>query len=410
MNVSPNFSPSIRLMKPYFLLSGFFYTLSMLWLFFLDPQAENLNFHIVGWVHLYMLGFVMISIFSAMAQLGPIVVETKHTNEKVFNYVWIFLTVGLIYMLVGFYRDTIYLVNGGVLVLIAMSIYAIEFLLTLRDMKRKTSVTNAMKMSNFFLLFGILTGLVMALGFNGIIDINPHDFLNIHTYSLVVGFVILLIMGISIILIPMFGYSKRISDNNFSASFLTLSAGVFIMSLSPLYLTSYVQNLAYLLSIIAILLYFYQLKNMFTSRKRVVHDIWAKSIYVGYLSFITTFTLFCIYFLNANELLLKLAMWILLVGFFGFLIIGNFYKIVPFLVWFQVYSPLIEEQSVPMLHELTPKRVVDLQWFYTTLGLIISSFGILLEENRLFFGGVVLLAVGGVIFLSVIHSILKHKA
>jgi hypothetical protein len=151
-------------MKPYFLLSGFFYTLSMLWLFFLDPQADNLDFQIVGWVHLYMLGFVMLSIFSAMAQLGPIVVEIKHANEKVFNYVWIFLTVGLIYMLVGFYIETIYLINGGVLVLIAMSIYALEFLLTLRDMKRKTSVTNAMKMSNFFLLFGIITGLMMAFG------------------------------------------------------------------------------------------------------------------------------------------------------------------------------------------------------------------------------------------------------
>ena len=408
MNVSPNFSPSVKLMKPYFLLSGFFYTLSMLWLFFLDPQADNLDFHIVGWVHLYMLGFVMLSIFSAMAQLGPIVVETKHANEKVFKYVWVFLTIGLIYMELGFYVKSSYLINGGVLVLIAMSIYAVEFLLILRDMKRKTSVTNAMKMSNFFLLFGILTGLVMAFGFNGLLEINPHDFLNIHTYSLVVGFVILFIMGISIILIPMFGYSKRISDNNFSKSFLTLSGGVIVMSLSPLFFTTYMQNIAYTLSIIAILLYFYQLKNMFTSRKRVVHDIWAKSMYVGYLSFITTFTLFCLYFFNANELLLKLAMWILLVGFFGFLIIGNFYKIVPFLVWFQVYSPLIEEKAVPMLHELTPQREVSLQWFYSTLGLLISSFGILLQNDKLFFGGVVLLAVGGLIFLSVIHKILKH--
>jgi len=62
----------------------------MLWLFFLNPQADNLDFSIVGWVHLYMLGFVMMSIFAAMAQLGPIVVETAHTNVKVFKYVWFF--------------------------------------------------------------------------------------------------------------------------------------------------------------------------------------------------------------------------------------------------------------------------------------------------------------------------------
>lgn len=410
MNVSPDFSPSIKLMKPYFILSGLFYLLSMFSLFFITPQADALDFNLVGWVHLYMLGFVMMSIFSAMAQLGPVVVETKHVNENIFKYVWGFLSSGLVLMLIGFYIDISFLSYGGILVLIAMSIYAIEFLITLKNMKRKTSITNAMKMSNFFLLSGIITGLIMALGFNGVLDINPHDFLNIHTYALVVGFVVLLIMGISIILIPMFGYAKRISDNKFSHSFLTLSSGVLIMLLSPLLLTDYLQNTAYILSIVAILLYFYQLYHMYTSRKRVVHDIWAKSMYVGFLSFIVAYILFCLYFLNANELILKLAMWILLIGFFGFLIIGNFYKIIPFLVWFQVYSPLIEEQAVPMLHELIPERIVNLQWIYSSLGLVTSSLGIFLQNDKLFAGGALFLSVGALLFFITIKKVLNNRA
>lgn len=409
MNVSPDFSPSIKLMKPYFLLSGFFYILSLITLFFLNPQANYLDFSIVGWVHLYMLGFVMMSIFAAMAQLGPVVVETQHIYDKIFKYVWVFLTLGLILMMLGFYISIEFLSYGGVLVLVAMSIYAIEFLLTLKNMKRKTSITNAMKMSNIFLLFGILTGLVMALGFNNTLSINPHDFLKIHTYSLVIGFVVLLIMGISIILIPMFGYSKRISDNKFSKSFLALSAGVVVMSLSPLFLTLYLENIAYALSAVAIILYFYQLKNMFTSRKRVVHDIWARSMYIGYISFITAFILFCVYFLNMNELILKVAMWIILIGFFGFLIIGNFYKIIPFLVWFQVYSPLIETQNVPMLYELVPQKESNLQWIFSTLGLITSSAGLYLQNEKLFFGGVTFLLAGALIFFIVIRKILKVK-
>ena len=43
MNVSPNFSPSIKLMKPYFLFSSFFYTLSMIWIFFLDINIDINN-------------------------------------------------------------------------------------------------------------------------------------------------------------------------------------------------------------------------------------------------------------------------------------------------------------------------------------------------------------------------------
>ena len=410
MNVSPSFSPSIKLMKPYFVLSGIFYLLSMLLPFLINPYAELIDFEIVGWVHLYMLGFVMMAIFSAMAQLGPIVVETSHYNVNVFKYVWIFLTSGLTLMLIGFYKYVEFLMYGGILVLIAMCIYAIEFLLTLRNASRHTAITKAMKMSNLFLLLGILSGLLMAFGFNGYIDINPHNILNTHTFGLVVGFVILLIMGISIILIPMFGFSKRISDNEFTNSFYTLSFAVVIMMLSPLFLTPYLEKISYAITIMAILLYLYQLYKMTSSRARVVHDIWARSMYIGFSSFIVSFLLLSSYLFTQDENILRLGMWIFLVGFVGFLIIGNFYKIIPFLVWFHIYSPLIEERAVPMLHELLPQKLTQLQWVYSTLGLLFSSIGLFNGDSNLFYGGVTLLSVGAILFVISINKILNLNA
>lgn len=410
MNVSPSFSPPISLMKPYFLLSGFFYMLSMLWLFFIDPFADLKDFHLIGWVHLYMLGFVMMAIFSAMAQLGPIVVETNHHNVNIFKYLFLFLISGLILMLVGFYIQISFLLYGGILVLIAMAIYAIEFLLTLKNAKRSTSITKAMKMSNFFLLLGIITGLVMAAAFSSHLDINPHAILNIHTFGLVVGFVILLIMGISIILLPMFGSSKRISDNEFSNSFITISIGVIIMMISPFIFTQITQNIAYTITAISIILYFYQLYKMTSSRKRIEHDIWAKSMYVAFISFFISFLLLITYLFTQNETLLRVGMWIMFIGFFGFVIIGNFYKIIPFLVWFHIYSPLIEERTVPMLHELLPKRLANLQWFYGALGLIVSSIALMLGDTKIFYGGTVLLSVSGLIFLITINKTLKTES
>lgn len=336
MNISPNFSPSVKLMQPYFILSGFFYLLSMVWIFFLDFNLAIKDFNLVGWVHLYMLGFVMMAIFASMAQLGPIIVETKHYNVNIFKFVWWFLTSGLFLMLVGFYINISFLIYGGLLVLVAMAIYAIEFLLTLKNARRKTSITNAMKMSNFFLLLGITTGLIMAFAFNGIIDLNPHKLLNAHTFGLVVGFVILLIMGISIILIPMFGFSKRLSDNEFQNSFITLSIGVISMILSSFFLTNILENIAYIITFLALILYLFQLFKMNKSRKKVIHDIWARSMYIGFSSFIIASIMLIFYLFSDNEIILKLSMWLILVGFMGFLIIGNFYKIIPFLVWFHL--------------------------------------------------------------------------
>ena len=410
MNVSPNFSPPIKMMQPYFLLSGFFYMLSIFWLFFLNPFSDFQDFSFIGWVHLYMLGFVMMGIFSAMAQLAPVVVETKHYEVRIFKFLWFCLLFGLLLMLYGFYRDTHFLLYGGLLVFVAMFIYAVEFLLTIKNSKRKTSITKAMKMSNFFLLFGILTGLVMAASFNGYLTLNPHEILQLHTFGLVVGFVILLIMGISIILIPMFGSSARISDNEFTNSFYTIASGVVVMLLSGFFFTSLLQKISYAITTAAILLYFYQLYKMTRSRKRVKHDIWARSMYVAFASFILSFFLLLFYLMSDDTEILLLAMWLMFIGFFGFMIIGNFYKIIPFLIWFHIYSPLIEERPVPMLHELLDAKLASLQWFFSLSGLIITLIGLLNGSLGIFHGGLLLLFVASLIFFIIIIKLLKVKS
>jgi uncharacterized membrane protein len=409
MNISPSFLPPITLMKPYFLLAGIFYLLSIVSLFFLNPFSALEDFSLIGWVHLYMLGFVMMGIFAAMAQLGPIVVEARHYNVKIFKYLWILLTLGISLMMMGFYLNPTFLLYGGAMVLLTMSIYAGEFLLTLKNAKRNTSITKAMKMSNFFLLLGILSGLVMALAFNGLLELNPHGILKMHTFGLVVGFVILLIMGISIILIPMFGSATRISDNEFTNSFYAVSLGVAIMIASVFALTQALEYLSYFITTVAILLYLYQLYKMTSSRKKITHDIWTRSMYVAFSSFIIAFCILIFYLLNQNELYLRVGMWLMFVGFFGFIITGNFYKVIPFLVWFHIYSPLIEERAVPMLHELVPKHLSILQWFYASVGLIISTIGLYKENQHIFTGGIVLLTIAAFIFLSIINQILNSK-
>ena len=409
MNVSPSVSPPIGLMRPYFLFSGFFYLLSMFTLLFLDPQTTFQDFSLIAWVHLYMLGFVMMTIFAAMAQLGPIVVETAHYNVTIFKYLWIFLISGLLLILYGFLNNVTYLLTGGTFVLIAIIIYSVEFLLTLKNSQRKTSITIAMKMSNFFLLTGIITGLVMASSFSGLLRINPQDILHIHTFGLIVGFVILLIMGISIILIPMFGSSKRISDNEFKNSFYTLSLGTITMMLSPFFYTYYLQSIAYTITVLAILLYFYQLYKMTSSRARVKHDIWARSMYLAFISFILSFFFLISYLFSDNETLLRIGMWLIFIGFFGSIILGNFYKILPFLIWFHIYSPLIEKQVVPMLHQLLPVKLANLQWFYSLSGLLLTTIALYAQNTQLFIGGVILLATASLIFFIIIIKLLKLK-
>ncbi len=403
MNISAEYSVSLHFMKPYFLIASFFLPLSMVWLFFIDPFAPLTSLETVGWVHLYFLGFVMLSIFSAMAQLGPVIVETKHKNEKIFKTIWKFLIPGIVFMVAGFYLNISLLLVGGGLVFVAMALYAFEFLWTLQTMKRKTTITYAMKLSNIFLLLGIINGLIMALGFNGYLAVKIQTYLELHTFMLLLGFILVLIMGASIILIPMFGLAKRLSDNTFAKSFipLVLALAFILLGVFDPYLT----QMAYVMAFISIGFYIYQLYSMFASRKKVVYDIWTLHIYVAYSSFLVSIFFFLLSI--HNQVFLAPSFWLFFVGFIGFLIIGNFYKIVPFLLWFYKYAPLIEEQSVPMLHQLINQKRVHLQWFFSSFGVVLSSFALLFDNGNLFYGGVTLLSVGGVLFFLEIYKVLK---
>ena len=69
MNISPDFSPPVRLLQPYFKLGALFYLLSMLSLPLLDVRMALNDFTLVGWSHLYMLGFVMMTRVRRIRQL-----------------------------------------------------------------------------------------------------------------------------------------------------------------------------------------------------------------------------------------------------------------------------------------------------------------------------------------------------
>ncbi len=405
MNVSPDFSPPMRIMAPYFILASLFYVAAAVLLLFLDIDAPLRSMPIVGWVHLYMLGFVMMSIFAAMAQLGPVVVEADHRFLSFFHLIWIALVLGLVLMLLGFFVSPSWLPFGGVLVLFAMVLFAVDFWLTLREGKRHTSVTASMKASNFFLLFGVVSGLVMALAYSGAaIDVTP--WYNTHVFALIGGFVLMLIMGISTVLVPMFGSSKRVSDNDFALSFHTMFSGVVLMMIGALFALEAARHIALLLMMFSVGYYGYQLFGMFASRARVEHDIWAKSLYVAFGSLVLSWLFVALSFLGAPELL-RPGLWLLLVGFVGFMIFGNFYKILPFLVWFQRYAPLVEEQQVPMLHELVEQRMARMQFIFSTLGLFLTTLALLVVNALLFQIGSALLVMGGVFMLTQVVRIIR---
>ena len=202
--VSKDFAPPLKLIAPFFKWGVVFYLLSMLALLFFEPTFAYQQMDIAGWMHLFLLGFVMMIIFGAMAQLIPVVLEVGHVVVEVYYVILPLLGIGTTMMILGFWLAPVLLPYGGMLVLVAMVIFAFENMATLKNSKLDNMTVSTVKWSNGYLLLGILTGFFIALGFAGSVNIDVALMLKAHVYAVLGGYVLLTIMGLSLTLIPMF--------------------------------------------------------------------------------------------------------------------------------------------------------------------------------------------------------------
>jgi len=409
MNVSPDFSLPLRLIAPYFVVAALFYILSMSMLVFLQPDITLRDVRVIGWVHAYMIGFVMMVIIGAMGQLSVVVGEVHHRYPRVFGWIWPLLGLGTAVLLAGFYTNPKMLPLGGGIILGALALFAINLFVTLRRSPRRTSITRSMQWSTLFLGVGLFIGVIMALGYAGIFPIDPTQWRMGHIFAVFGGYVLLNIMGVSTVLLPMFGACNRPSDRDHTISFYTMVMAVSTMVLASAVEIKWLETFALLLGTGSVAYYMFQVYRIFTSKKRRYSDIWERSVAIAFLSLAISMGSGIYGYLYENEKAILISFWFLTVGFLGFLITAHLYKIVPFLVWFERYAPYIDERDVPMLHQLLPSRWANVQWGLALIGIIITAFALGSGNTIVWQVGASLLVCSGIVLLAILIKVLRDK-
>jgi hypothetical protein len=407
-SVSKDYAPPFGMIAPFFWIGSLFYLLGMVFLLFLSPDAGHFDPAIAGWAHWFLLGFMMMIIFGAMAQLVPVVVEVGHFSVDLYYIIWPLLLLGTVLMSAGFWISPTILPYGGLIVLISMVIFLYDTLMTLRKVTNVTLTVKTVVASNLFLLAGILTGFVMALAVGIGLDVDIGNWLGAHAVLVLGGYVTLTIMGLSMILLPMFGLSHGFDETPVNQAFYLMIAGVVFYFFATVIGWELGKFLAFAMMLASVVLYLHQVVIIYQTRARKENDIWAKSMFIGYGSLLLAAMLGLVYMMTNSENFLMSSAWFLMIGFFSFLINGHLYKIIPFLVWFERYSPLVGKEKVPMLNEMLPKRMADYEFVFSSLGLLIGGIGLLVGNNDLFMGGVSLLIAGALFMFMSVRWMLKY--
>ncbi len=408
--ISQDFAPPFKLIAPFFILGSFFYLIVSFYLFFFSIEDLSfLNPMVLSFVHLFLLGFVMMIIFGAMAQLVPVVLEVGHFGVELFYAIWPLLLIGTVLMVLGFLFSPALLPYGGVVVLISMMIFVMEIFMTIFKVEKLTLVMSSVLISNTFLFFGIIFGLLMALSYAGTISLDITSLLKGHVYLVIGGYISITIMGLSIVLVPMFTLSHGFSMRPLEISISMMSVSVALVVVASLVEIPILEYLGYLLSAISMLFYFYLIYIIYSTRPRKENDVYAVSLIFSYISMLVALVLGAIYLFIGNETLLLASGWLLFYGFFAFLITGHVYKIIPFLVWFERFSPLVGKQKIPMLADMVPFKSSQAQFIFSALGVVIVTIAILTKSEILISAGASFLVVGAFAFVRSVFYMINFK-
>ncbi len=407
-SISKDFAPPLKLIAPFFHIGVIFYLFSMLALLFFEPTFSYQQMDIAGWIHLFLLGFVMMIIFGAMAQLIPVVLEVGHAVVDVYYVILPLLGVGAVVMVFGFWMMPALLPYGGLLVLIAMLIFAFENIATLKKTQIRTLTVDTVAWSNGYLLLGILTGFALALGLSGDLIIDVSLMLKAHVYAVLGGYVVLTIIGLSLILIPMFSLAHGFDEKAVNMAFKLVITGVGIVFVGALIGQEWLMMIGYAINTVGIFFYMWQIYIIAKLTVRKELDVWAKSVIFAFASLTLSIILGLLYFVTSKESMLHASVWFLLLGFISSFITGHLYKIVPFLVWFERYAPLVGKEKVPMLHEMYSKEGASVMFWFTSSGVLLGGLGLLFESDILFKAGGSFLFTGAIFLYSTMKKMLAY--
>ena len=399
-------APPINIPFRFFLSAPFFGVL-MSFVFFFVPFNELSNQYshfAIGLIHLFTLGILSMIIFGAMQQMMPVLAGAIIKQPKLFaNIVHSCLVLGTLFLSFSFILGIKFLLHIAVLFLsIAFLTFFILSIKLLFNVKYLTSTVKAMRL---FSIAGIITlcfGLYLAIShINLNFDENYYIFVFLHILFASFGFALLIIMGVSFQVIPMFyvalDFPKFIQNKTPLILFVLLfvSAVFFYFDMNFLIL-----KLAFVGLIISFALY--GLKSL-NNRRRPVFDatLWYWKLSLSSLIIAMIIWLFDLF--ESNYILVIIFAF----GFLYSLLQGMVYKIIPFLSWFHLSSK--GYFKLPTIREFIDEKYIKIHFFIHFISIIFFVLSYF-QNSFIYVAAVLFLASNILFFINCLNAVRKYTA
>lgn len=359
--------------------------------------------------HFLLLGFAAMVAMGAMYQLVPVAFLTPIWNET-FGFVQFFVTalgVSLLSVFLGVKPQIA--VIGGAITVIGIMMFIIQMVNTLRKQKNRSMMYYFVTAAITCLMLTIAAGFLLTWNFafgGG----NHESILYSHISLGVTGWFTLLIFGFSYKLVPMFSLSHGFSNKWTRPAFLTYIAGLVFIIISFWLKNEFINAVGFILLFSGFLFFTFDIREILRKRLRKNLDkpmrfamfAIGNGLVIHFLFMITSVFGFHRPALWGWLIFLYIMSWII------FSILGYLYKIVPFLWWTYKYSERIGKDDVPTLKEMIDEKLSVVLFALFTAAIAGIMIGVISQLGVMVFGFLGLLAAASLLYaLSILRVLVK---
>ena len=399
-------APPISVPFRFFLTAPIFGVVMSFVLFFtpFNESSNQYSHFAIGLVHLFTLGILSMIIFGAMQQMMPVLAGAVIKKPRLFaNIVHTSLVLGTLFLSFSFIlelRNLLFI--GAIFLAIAFLTFFIMSTQLLFNVKFLTSTVKAMRLFSLAGLITLFLGLYLANShINLTFDENYYSVVFLHILFALFGFALLLIMGVSFQVIPMFyvalDFPKFVQNKIPLILFILLFVSAVFLYFDINFL---VLKIVFVTLIISFC--FYGLKSL-NNRRRPVFDA---TLWYWKFSLSSLIISMIIWIFNLFESNYILAI-VFAFGFLYSLLQGMVYKIIPFLSWFHLSSK--GYFKLPTIREFIDEKYIKIHFFVHFISIvffILSYF-----ENNLIYSASILFLISNILFfINCLNAVKKYIA
>lgn len=420
-NTGLSSTTNYRVVLPFYIYAAFAFLIATLILVFHTGDIARHYFHpyTLAVTHILALGWGTMIILGAAHQLVPVFIEGRLYSNTLAYASFIFAALGIPLLAYGFYTFNLGETarTGGELIICAIICFLVNITISLIKSKSENVHAVYVFTSILWLLITASVGLILLYNFQyNFLPDNSIDYLSLHAHMGIAGWFLLLVIGVSSRLIPMFLISKYSNTRLLWWIFICINAALLSFILIFLYVSEKSFYILPLLLISAgILLYAKYCYNAYKVRIRKKVDEQMRISLLAILMmalpilFLVVIVVLLLLAKSENISLVIAYGFVLFFGWITAIILGMTFKTLPFIVWNKVYHHIAGKRKTPSPKDLFSDVIFKWMAISFIAGFLLFVIALLLYISFLLKLATVLLLITSFLYTWNVLKLITHK-